>query len=247
MMDNHPATHARFVRCSSYLAWAALFALAFLAGCSSHSDDSRVKSLSQGDADTLSAKRGRFDASEDPPFNAETHFAAGQLAESQNATVLATQRYQSSLKQDPKHLGSLYRLGVLYAQAKQYPQAIEMWQRYVEASSQAPGGLNNLAYCYDLAGQTSQAEATYRKSIARDPKNVTCRVNYGLMLARQGRKTEALTQLKAVLTESQAWYNLGSLYEQQGKKSEARTAYRRALELNASESGAAQRLSSLDQ
>ncbi len=217
-----------------------------LAGCGG-SKEAEFKPLSKGDADSMAAQRSRFDSAEDAPFTAQTHFAAGQLAESQGAAAMALERYAAALKQDPKHLPSLYRTGVLYTQLRQYPQAIETWRKYIAASGNDATGYSNLAFSYELAGQAADAESAYREGIAKDPSNQACRVNYGLLLAKSGRTDEAVTQLKAVLPESQAWYNVGSVCEQRGDRSGAKTAYRKAIELNATETGAAQRLSALDQ
>jgi tetratricopeptide (TPR) repeat protein len=217
-----------------------------LAGCGG-SKESQFKPLAKEDADSLSAQRSRFDSAEDAPFTAQTHFAAGQLAESQGAAAMALDRYAAALKQDPKHLPSLYRMGVLYTQLRQYPQAIETWKRYIAASGNDATGYSNLGFCHELAGQPAEAESAYREGLAKDATNQAGHVNFGLLLAKLGRTDDAVAQLKAVLPESQAWYNVGSVCEQRGDRAGARAAYRKAIELNAAETGAAQRLSSLGQ
>ncbi|MFI5380805.1 MAG: tetratricopeptide repeat protein [Tepidisphaerales bacterium] len=225
---------------------AILVTVLVLAGCGG-SKESQFKPLSKGDADSLSAQRSHFDSAEDAPFTAQTHFAAGQLAESQGAAAMALEHYAAALKQDPKHLPSLYRTGVLYAQLHQYPQAIDTWRTYIAACGNDATGYSNLGFCYDLAGQPADAEAAYREGLAKDANNAACHVNYGLLLAKLGRTDDAVAQLKAVLPESQAWYNVGSVCEQRGDRAGAKAAYRKAIELNATETGAAQRLSSLGQ
>ena len=223
-----------------------LVTVLMLAGCGG-SKESQFKPLSRGESDSMSAQRSRFDSAEDAPFTAQTHFAAGQLAESQGASAMALDRYAAALKQDSKHLPSLYRTGVLYTQLRQYPQAIETWQKYIAMSGNEATGYSNLGFCYDQAGQTAEAEAAYREGLAKDASNQACHVNYGLLLAKLGRTDDAVAQLKVVLPESQAWYNVGSVCEQRGDRAGAKTAYRKAVELNATDTGAAQRLSSLDQ
>jgi Tfp pilus assembly protein PilF len=81
-------------------------------------------------------------------------------------------------------------------------------------------------------GDRAKAEQTFQRGIDKDPKNMQCRVNYGLMLARAGRESEAVNQLQAVLRPAQVHYNLGSVYEQMGRKAQARMHYSKALELN---------------
>src|SRR4051794_19671549 len=223
----------------------ALASISLLAGCAGSSNDS-IKGLSQDDADRLNSGRSHFDGAKDPAFTPATRFAAGQLAESQGAPQAAVEQYKEALRLDPKHQPSLYRLGVLYTQVKLYPTAIETWKKYVEVTNGSAAAYGNLGFCYELSGREGDAEAAYQQGVARDPKNVSCRVNYGLMLVRRKRLQEGLTQLEAVLTPGQARYNVASVYEQQGKTTQAREAYAKALELDPTMDAARVRLAALN-
>ena len=134
-------------------------------------------------ADALSANHSKFETSEDPPFNADTRFAAGQLAESQNNPTAAVDQYREALRLNPNHQPSMYRLAIIHTQAKQYSQAIEMWKQYVRATNGSATAYSNLAFCYELAQEPNEAEQAYKKGISHDPRDQPCRVNYGLMLA----------------------------------------------------------------
>lgn len=218
-------------------------AAAILAGCS---DNAAVKGLSQDDADKLNSQHSRFEQEDDPQFTAKTHFAAGQLAESQGDYPRAILQYNEALKLDPKHIPTLYRLALVYTQTKDYPKAIETWNNYIKATDGSAEGYNNLAFCHELAGEPDKAETAYKKGIAKDPQHQACRVNYGLMLARHGRTSEAILQLQAVLTPAQVHYNLASVYEQQGRKEQAKIEYRKALELDPNFTDARTRLSAVE-
>jgi len=202
-----------------------------LAGCGGDGNDG-IRGVSRGEAASLNSEHSRFESSEDPAFTAQTHYAAGQLAESQGNARAAIEQYRAGLKVEPGHRASLYRLGVVYAQVRAYPEAIATWEEYVKRTGGDATAYANMGFCHELAGQSDVAEAAYQKGIAKDGKNNASRVNYGLMLARAGRGNEALIQLQAVLTAAQAHYNLGSVYEQMGKKAEAKAEYRKALELD---------------
>jgi tetratricopeptide (TPR) repeat protein len=223
---------------------AALLSFNLIVGCAGSSNEG-IKGLSQDDADRLNSGRSHFDATKDPAFTPATRFAAGQLAESQGAPQAAVAQYDEALKLDPKHQPSLYRLGVVCAQLKMYPQAIEAWKRYVEATNGSPAAYGNLGFCYELAGRMTDAEAAYQKGIERDPKSVSCRVNYGLMLVRRDRLEEGLAQLQAVLPPAQARYNIASVYEQMNRKPEARQQYEAALKLDPSMDEAKVRLAAM--
>jgi tetratricopeptide (TPR) repeat protein len=203
------------------------------AGCTSNKDpESAIRSVGSGTASELNAEHSQFEKSEDPPFTVETRFAAGQLAESQNALPRAAQQYEEALKLNATHRPSAYRLAVVYSQMRQYPKAIEAWKTYVTLTDESATAYGNLGFCYELAGQKNEAESAYRQGIEREPKNQACRVNYGLMLARGGKIDEAIEQLQSVLTPAEAHYNIASVYEQQGRTEQARAEYGKALQLD---------------
>lgn len=179
-----------------------------------------------------STAKSDFDTVKDPPFTADTRFAAGQLAESQGNLQQAEAQYRETLKIDPKYSQALYRLGIIYTQTRQYDLAIECWRQYVKINNYNPTALSNLGFCYEMAGQLSEAEKAYNLGIERDPHNQACRVNYGLMLARHGRKDDAIAQLQSVLKPAEVHYNLASMYEQIGNVDEAKAEYHKALEIN---------------
>jgi tetratricopeptide (TPR) repeat protein len=190
--------------------------------------------------------KSAFDTDKEPAITAETRYAAGQLAESQNNPINAMKQYEEALKLKPDHVPTLYRLGVVLAQVKQYPKAIETWKRYLKATHDSASGYGNLGFCHELAGDWQAAESAYLKGIAKDPKNQPCRVNYGLMLARQDRVTDAINQLRAVLTPAEVSYNLGSVHEQRGRREQAKAEYQKALALDPTFYDAKQRLAALE-
>ncbi len=181
----------------------------------------------------------------EPPLKANTRFAAGQLDESEGKLDAAIHQYNDALSIDPNHLPSLYRLGVIYAEKKDYDKSIEIWNQYLAASDNAPEGYGNLGYCYELAGKSKAAQATYQKGIDKDENNAPCRTNYGLLLARKGRIQEAVRMWNPVLTQAEIHYNLASIYLQDGRKQEAKAEYQQALNLDPTMIDARARLSDL--
>jgi Tfp pilus assembly protein PilF len=207
--------------------------LLFSVSCSNNQNEqSGIQRLNGDQAEMLNASHSTFDTPKDPPFNPETRYAAGKLAETQGQPEAAMQQYVEALKGNPKHQDALYSLAVLQTKAKMYPQAIETWKRYVSVCNGSATASNNLAFCFELAGRNSDAETTYKSGIKKEPKNEPCRTNYGLFLARNGRRKEAVEQLSAVLQPAEVHYNLGSVYEQMGRRDDARSEYEKALELD---------------
>lgn len=181
------------------------------------------------------------------PITADTHFGAGQLAESQHNMGAAIFQYKAALDINPAHHAALYRLAVVYAKMREYGESIVVWNRYVQATNGAATAYADLGFCYQLAGNVDQAAGAYRAGIAKQSDNVPCRVNYGLLLAHAGHVKEAIAQWQFVLTEAEIHYNLGSVYANQGHKEEARYEFERALQLDPSLDDARTRVAGLDQ
>jgi len=187
-----------------------------------------------------------FESVKEPPINANTHFAAGQLAESHENYAVAIAQYKDALAEQPSLDIAMFRLGYVYAETKQYPQAIETWKRYVKATNGSAAAYSNLAFCEELAGNPGAAEADYQKGITVDPKYQACRVNYGLMLARHNRMNEAVIQLQSVLSPAEVHYNLAGVYATQGRKALAKAEYQKAFELDPNLLDAKTRLAQLN-
>jgi tetratricopeptide (TPR) repeat protein len=222
-------------------------ALFLCVGCShdNQDDTAGVRPVNPEAAKEMNANRSQFDTAQDPPLTADTRYAAGQLAESQGNPTLAIKQYQECVKGNPNHTAALYRLGVCYSQTRQFPQAIDTWNKYIKVTKGAATGYSNLGFCYELSGQREEAENAYKKGIQKDPYNQACRVNYGLMLARLGKPSEAINQLQVVLSPAEVRYNLGSVYEQLGRKEQAKSEYKKALELDPNLVDAQTRLAAL--
>jgi tetratricopeptide (TPR) repeat protein len=223
---------------------AVFFAVAAMGlwGCSSHT---QTADNSQQDQQRLAEQKETMELGK-TPLTADTHFAAGQLAESEANYAAAVDQYRAALQVNPKYQLALYRLGVIYTQFKQFDQAIAAWQQYVDATGRSAISYGNLGFCYELAGKPVLAEAAYGKGIQREYLNLLCRTNYGLMLARQGRIQEATNVWRPVLSDAQIHYNFASVYQLEGRKAQARAEYQRALEIDPNMTDAQQRLAALD-
>jgi tetratricopeptide (TPR) repeat protein len=211
-----------------------------LCGCASSNGTSVASLRNRPNPNSIQA-----DNDKKPTVTAETHFAAGMVAETKGDLPGAVKQYQEALKLDPKHETTLYRLGVVYSQLKQYDNAIADFKQYVKVTDSATA-YGNLGFCCELAGRPVEAVAAYQKGIEKDPKNLLCRTNYGLMLARHDHDQEAIRMWQPVLTDAQIHYNLASVYEMDGNRVEAKAEYQKALDLDPDMQDAQVRISALD-
>jgi tetratricopeptide (TPR) repeat protein len=180
------------------------------------------------------------------PLTANTHFAAGQVAESQGDMQRALTQYQAACDLDPTLSAPLMRMGMIYTRGGQFDRAVDIWHRYIKVTRDDAAGYCDLGYTLELARRDAEAETAYKTAISKQPSNETARVDYGLMLARQGRMSDATAQLQAVLTPAEVHYYLGSVLESEGKKTQAQAEYREALKLDPDMTDAQSRLAGMD-
>jgi tetratricopeptide (TPR) repeat protein len=199
--------------------------------------------------DASNANRGggpREEAVTNAPLTADTRYAAAQLAEAKGAYPQAIEQYKEALKSDPKHLHSMYALGCLQVQTRDYMGAIATWNKYVKATKGSAQAYCDLAYAEEWAGKTAAARADYERAIKADPKDENTRVNYGMMLARAGEMDAAAKQLGVVLTEAEVHYDLASMYAARGNKMQAKAEYQKALDIDPDMTDAKVKLASLN-
>src|SRR5688572_18051462 len=116
------------------------------AGCASKGKDADAPTADQ---QMQARAKTEFDTEKEPAITVETRYAAGKLAESQDNAAVAVKQYEEALKLKPDHVPSLYRLGVVFAQLKQYPKAIDTWKKYIKATHDAANGYGNLGFCQE--------------------------------------------------------------------------------------------------
>ena len=181
-----------------------------------------------------------------PVLTADTYLAAGQLAETQGDPARAAAQYERANQTAPADPRPLFALASLQSKMRNHEAAVATWRKYVVASGESAGSYSNLGFACELAGKNEEAEAAYRAGIAADPKDESCRVNYGLMLARLDREAEAEAQLSAVLPPAAVRYNLGSVHELRGRLAAAKAEYRQCLAIDPTFTDARKRLAKLE-
>ncbi len=90
-------------------------------------------------------------------------------------------------------------MGVFFYSRRMYDRAIAEFKQVVRMLPELPGVHYNLGGAFFGKGQFEQAEATFRKALALDPRHLEARYFLGLTLRELGRPAEALQEMQAVL------------------------------------------------
>jgi tetratricopeptide (TPR) repeat protein len=134
----------------------------------------------------------------------------------------ARDAYQKALALDPKHVPAFRGLAHLYVLRRDYPRAIEQFQKALQV---APGDATlwyDAGICANHAQQWDKAVAALQKAGELDPQNRTYGNALGVVLARLGRCDESFKAFARMNSEAQAHFNLGCTLRRLGDSERAR-------------------------
>jgi tetratricopeptide (TPR) repeat protein len=164
----------------------------------------------------------------------ELHVAVARLYEQSNKMAEAEQAYLLALKEKSDFLPALMGYAHLQDQLGKSKEAIELYQRAVQAYPQQALVHNNLGLCYARQNRLDEAIAAIGRAIQLDAKNPLYRNNMAAVLVDQGRMREAFEHLQAVHGDAGAYYNLGYLLNKKGQPQAALQNFKLALQADPS-------------
>ncbi|PSJ46946.1 tetratricopeptide repeat protein [Zobellella taiwanensis] len=88
----------------------------------------------------------------------------------------------------------------------------------------------NLGFSYYLDGEYPQAERALTRAVNQDPEYQRGWSNLGLLYYRWGRKSEALSALRKVMSQAEALNDLGYIAMMEGEYEEAAGLFQRAID-----------------
>jgi tetratricopeptide (TPR) repeat protein len=141
-------------------------------------------------------------------------YSAGQAAEGRGDIQGAVGDYGKAAASDDK---SLYRLGTLEMDQKQYADAAGAWEKYVALKPKSANGWDNLGRAYEQAGEIGKAEEAYKKGMEVATDDHSAQINYGLMLVRHGREEEGRKLLVDVMKPEEVEASVQAARVQKGK------------------------------
>jgi len=150
----------------------------------------------------------------------------------------AIQTYLKAIKIDPNDLELKDFLGLFYYRAKQYDKAIEVLKEVIAKadpkSKVYKDAIYNLAYSYDLTGQSDKALETYRSALKAAPGDKDLLFNMGRLYFIQKNYDKAIEKFQEVIkidsTDFDAHLNIGNAYLQLNKFKEAIPYFEKATQ-----------------
>ena len=131
-----------------------------------------------------------------------------QSADTQAAPLL------EQLKADPTNAGLSSQVGNLYYDAKQYPTAIDYYERALKSQPSNTSVRTDMATAYWYTGNVDVAIAQYEKSLAYDPNKSDTLFNLGIV-KWQGKKDGpgAIAAWQKLLDTNPSYPNKGNVLQ----------------------------------
>ena len=145
----------------------------------------------------------------------------------------ADELYQKILAERPSHYGSLFRLGLLRAQANKMDEAVDLLGRAVAAEPKSADALGCLGIALAALDRRDEALASYQKALSIDPEHAVVHNALGMALCKCGQIEQAIFHLERAIAIkpdfASARFTLASMLQELGRLSEAMTHYHEAL------------------
>jgi tetratricopeptide (TPR) repeat protein len=145
----------------------------------------------------------------------------------------AERLYQSILSERPSHLGSLFFLGLLRAQANKMDEAVCLFGRAVAAEPKSASALGLFGLALAALDRHDEALASYQKALSIDPESAALHDVLGTALHKCGRIEQAIFHLEratAIKPDfASAHFTLAYILQDLGRLSEAITHYEKVL------------------
>lgn len=108
----------------------------------------------------------------------------------------AEEYFTQIIAEDPEHLDTLNKLGVVYIYRQDKEKAKEYFQKCLASKDNHVPSLSNMASLELEAGNVNQAEVMFRRVLALDPNYGPAHNNMAVILKKSGRYGEAVKHMK---------------------------------------------------
>jgi serine/threonine protein kinase/Tfp pilus assembly protein PilF len=125
--------------------------------------------------------------------------AAGEVTDQdpQKAKSLLLQ----AIELDPASIQTNFRLGLVYVRMKEYPKAIEIYNKVAEMDPQFPDIYFNLGFAYAMNKNYSKAEEMYDRVVKLAPRYLDeALFNLATVQQKEGKRNEAIANMEKALS-----------------------------------------------
>ncbi len=133
------------------------------------------------------------------PSLATPHFEAAKVLSDRGDHGAAAERCRSGLTKDPRSFYGHYTLGVIYQQARRWPEALATFTRAIELNARDPRAYANAAGAAMRMGDLDRAATHFERMIELEHQVAPAHFNLGVIAARKGDKAEALRRYRLAL------------------------------------------------
>lgn len=174
----------------------------------------------------------------DPKDRIETYeFISDAIAESQHGEYQpSTEKLVAALKTEPNSVPVHYLLGLNYYRLREFPKAVEEFQRVLQFSPDYELATFQLGLAYARTGDFDQAIAALKKALELDGTNFSAAYNLGSAYLKKQMVPEAAAAFRQSIAVNPdyapAHRALGQILLYQGQADESLGELRRAAELD---------------
>lgn len=166
---------------------------------------------------------------------AKTHLQQAMLLDQQRLGKLGGIKKSGYYALDRESLTKSYNVsGILEDMNGNFALARIYYNLILNMGENSPNVLSNIGYSYYLTGELSQAENYYKKAINLDPRFKRAWTNLGLLYVRKNQYSRAIQTFKQVMSDFEAYNDLGYFVMLDGHLDEAEYFFQKAIGLSPS-------------
>lgn len=173
--------------------------------------------------------------------------AKASLAELDKKSAEAVGAYESILEIDPNHVGAHHRLALLFVQSGRADEADKHFKLAVQLGSENSMVQNDYGYFCHLRDDSAGAVRHLSRAIELEPNFLAAHNNLGLVLAGQGRLSEAETHFQlAKCGRAESLNNLAFARFLESDLNGASSMFKQALQVDPNQQQAQSSLASIE-
>ncbi len=163
---------------------------------------------------------------------ASAHLQQATVEDQERLRTLSVQPQDQYRLDNESPLLAYNGLGVTYDLMGKYDEAQSVYQLALATYPGSPILLTNLGYSEYLSGSPQKAVSYFQKAIDASPTYKRAWTNLGLVYTRMGRYNKAFRTLNRVMTDAQAYNDLGYFLMLEKRYEEAELFFERAINLS---------------